>query len=79
MIIDYVLLPFKTDGKILVLTYTVDKKMKNAKRYDTKYTPYFVFRATHLILIELVLRVNTRSCQESLILVWQSSMTLLDS
>jgi len=53
MIIDYVLLPFKTDGKVLVLTYTVDKKMKNAKQHDSKYTPYFIFRATHLILTEL--------------------------
>lgn len=44
--------------------YTVDKKIKTAKQHDSKYTPYFIFRATHLIL---TLRVNTRSCQKSLI------------
>jgi hypothetical protein len=52
MTIDYVLLPFKTDGKVLVFTYTVDKKMKSAKQHDSKYTPYFICRATHLILTE---------------------------
>jgi len=50
--IDYVVLPFKTDGKVLVLQYTVDKKMKNAKQHDIKYTPYFIFRATTLISTE---------------------------
>jgi len=52
MIIDSVVLPFKTDGKVLVLQYTVDKKMKNAKQHDSKYTPNFNFRATNLILTE---------------------------
>jgi len=52
MTIDCVLLPFKTDGKVLVFTHTVDKKMKNAKQLDSKYTPYFIFRATHLIVTE---------------------------
>jgi len=29
--------------------------MKNAKQHDSKYTPYFIFRASHLILTEFVI------------------------
>jgi len=53
MIIEYVVLPFKTGGKVLILQYTVDKKMKNAEQHDSKYTQNFIFRATNLILTEL--------------------------
>jgi hypothetical protein len=35
MTIDYVLLAFITDGKVLVFTYTADKKMKNAKQHES--------------------------------------------